>query len=286
MKIGIIVDLLKLPLTRGIATAAALGADGIQLYAIGKDCNFLKMSRGQIWELRQRCRDAGMTVSAVCGDLGGHGFQIAAENPNKLMALKRIIDGTVELGCRIVTTHIGVIPADHHSETYQVMQKAIFELAEYACQCGTVIAIETGPEPATVLNRFIGEVGSKGVGVNLDPANLVMVLDEDPIAAVHTLRRHIVHTHAKDGIHYRQGNPQKIYHAFAEGGFEQLEAETGTLFAEMPLGQGQIDWPGYLLALKAIGYDGFLTIEREVGENPITDITRAMDFLKQQLATI
>ena len=36
----------------------------------------------------------------------------------------------------------------------------------------------------------------------------------------------------------------------------------------------------YIAALDAIGYDGFLTIEREVGENPAVDIVKAVEYLR------
>jgi sugar phosphate isomerase/epimerase len=119
--------------------------------------------------------------------------------------------------------------------------------------------------------------------VNLDPANLVMVLNEDPVKAVYTLKDHIVHTHAKDGVHFCKCDPQKVYDAFAEGGFERLVAETGTLFAEVPLGQGSVNWKQYLAALKAISFNGFLTVERETGASPDKDIKLAIDFLKTQI---
>ena len=51
-------------------------------------------------------------------------------------------------------------------------------------------------------------------------------------------------------------------------------------YKEVPLGTGSVDYPKYVAALHEIGYRGFLTIEREVGDNPIADITTAVNFLK------
>ena len=117
-----------------------------------------------------------------------------------------------------------------------------------------------------------------GVGVNLDPANFVMVTGQDPIKAVHILKDYIVHTHAKDGIMLKKNDPTKVYHAFAVGGVEALNACDG--FKEVPLGQGKVDWKSYVAALRDIGYDGFLTIERETGDNPQRDIEIAAHYLK------
>ena len=83
-----------------------------------------------------------------------------------------------------------------------------------------------------------------------------------------------------DGIQLRQCNAHRVYNSFAEGGFEKLVEETGEMFREVPLGQGGVKWPEYLAALKAIGYRGYLTIEREVGENPAKDIGDAVKFLR------
>lgn len=191
------------------------------------------------------------------------------------------MDLALELGSNIVTTHIGVILRDKSCVRYTIMQEACAELAEYARSAGGVFAIETGPEPAAVLLSFLQPLPQGGVGVNLDPANLVMVTDDDPVRAVHLLDQYIVHTHAKDGVRLRPSDPQAVYDFFAEGGIGDLRLEE--YFKETPLGEGSVDFNRYISALKEIGYQGFLTIEREVGENPIQDIFHARDFLKRYL---
>ena len=159
------------------------------------------------------------------------------------------------------------------------MQAACNELAEYAHVNGAFFAIETGPEPAERLKTFLDGLSSKGVAVNLDPANLVMVTGDDPVQAVYTLKDYIVHTHAKDGRMLRKTDPRVIYDFFAEGGIGDLRLDE--YFKEMPLGQGGVDFDGYMKALEDIGYTGFLTIEREVKENPAADIALAVEFLNR-----
>jgi sugar phosphate isomerase/epimerase len=155
------------------------------------------------------------------------------------------------------------------------------ELGRYAERAGVTFAIETGPEHAATLKRFLDDVGSKGIGVNLDPANLVMVTADDPVQAVYTLKEYIVHTHAKDGVQLQPSDPVKVYGAFAEGGVEGLDF--GKLFEEVPLGQGAVNWDDYLKALQDIGYSDYLTIEREVGDNPEEDIRQAVKFLRAKI---
>ena len=91
------------------------------------------------------------------------------------------------------------------------MQEACFELSRYADDIGAHFAIETGPEKSATLKKFLDSLGSTGVGVNLDPANLVMVTGDDPAGAVHNLKDYIVHTHAKDGKQNYYVDPDIIH---------------------------------------------------------------------------
>ena len=132
------------------------------------------------------------------------------------------------------------------------------------------------------LRAFLDSLGCKSMCVNLDPANLAMVAGDDPVAAVKTLAPYIVHTHAKDGRMIAYHDPEIIYDFFADGGIGDLRLED--CFQELPLGQGVVPWGEYLAALREIGYDGYLTIEREVGPDPAADIAMAVNFLKEKLA--
>lgn len=279
--IGIIADCLRLPFAQSIRRCKELGADGVQLYAVAGELAPEAMTTAKILEYRSMLDDCGLEISALCGDLGGHGFCRADENPQKIEHSKRIIDLALELGSNIVTTHIGVIPADSNSRTYETLHRACEELAQYAHSRGAHFAVETGPEPAARLRSFLDSLGSTGVGVNLDPANLVMVACDDPVAAVDTLAPYIVHTHAKDGICLQKTNPQRIYDFMADGGIEDMHLQD--YFIETPIGQGSVPFPAYLERLNAIGYHGYLTIEREVGDDPAGDIALAVQSIRRYL---
>ena len=228
-------------------------------------------------ELLQYVKDSGLRFSALCGDLG-HGFGDKELNPSLIEKSKRILDLSKELECDIVTTHIGVVPESPEHERYKIMQAACAELAEYADSVDAHFAIETGPETSATLKKFLDSLGSRGVGVNLDPANLVMVTGDDPVKAVHNLKDYIVHTHAKDGKMLAKGNPEYIYGIVHP---VPVEFQGIRYFEEVPLGTGQVDFPAYLAALDEIGYKGYLTIEREVGDTPAKDIATAADFLRE-----
>ncbi len=272
--IGVIIDSFRTDIPTAVKKAAAVGAQGIQVYATNGEMAPENMNATKISDFKKLVADNGLVISALCGDLGGGGFSYAEKNPPKIEKSKRIIDLAKELGTNVVTTHIGVVPEDKNHDRYKVMQEACFELSRYADSVDAHFAIETGPETSAVLKEFLDSLGSTGVGVNLDPANLVMVTGDDPAGAVYNLQKYIVHTHAKDGKQIFYKDPEYIY------GLKQEVIVTDCSFLEVPLGEGSVNWNAYLNALEDIGYKGFLTIEREVGDNPEIDIRCAVEFLK------
>ena len=273
--IGAIIESFRLPTLEAVKKAAELKLDGLQMYATSGEHAPENLSGKKAKELLQYVKDSGLRFSALCGDLG-HGFGDKELNPSLIEKSKRILDLSKELECDIVTTHIGVVPESPEHERYKIMQAACAELAEYADSVDAHFAIETGPETSATLKKFLDSLGSRGVGVNLDPANLVMVTGDDPVKAVHNLKDYIVHTHAKDGKMLAKGNPEYIYGIVHP---VPVEFQGIRYFEEVPLGTGQVDFPAYLAALDEIGYKGYLTIEREVGDTPAKDIATAADFL-------
>lgn len=272
--IGVILESLRLPLSEALDTVSSLGAQGIQVYATNGELSPKNLSGDMRRDFPRMVRDRGLAISALCGDLG-RGFGNRELNPQLIEDSKRIIDLALEWDTNIVTTHIGVVPADSAHPRYKIMQDACGELAEYADSIKAHFAVETGPETAQTLCGFLDSLHSRGVAVNLDPANLVMVTGDDPVRAVHTLKNYIVHTHAKDGRKLYDKDPEKIY------GIAFDTEVTDPAFIELPLGEGDVPFADYLNALREIGYTGYLTIEREVGDQPVRDIETAVRFLRR-----
>lgn len=273
--IGVIIDSFRVPIPDAIKKAHQIGAQGLQVYSTSGDMSPENMTPDKQREFLTMCKDAGLVISALCGDLG-RGFTNPEINPELIERSKRIVDLAKALGTDIVTTHIGTVPEDTNCDTYKIMQAACHELAEYADSVQAHFAVETGPEPAIRLKAFLDTLGSKGVAVNMDPANLTMCVRDDAVQAVYTLKDYIVHTHAKDGISLM------VDHT-ALNSEQAIMAAAGHRWLETPLGQGGVDWPNYLKALHEIGFKGFLTIEREVGDNPEADIRLAADFLRAHI---
>ena len=275
--IGVILESFKTDRSTAIKKAAELGAQGIQMYATKGENSPENLSASARRALLDEVKGNGLVFSALCGDLG-KGFGNPDLNPELIEKSKRIVDLAKELETDIVTTHIGVVPEDKNHDRYKIMQEACFELAAYADSMGAHFAIETGPETSAVLKEFLDSLGSTGVAVNLDPANLMMVTGDDPAGAVYNLRKYIVHTHAKDGNMLLRTNPEYIYRVVHP---VPQELEGKRFFEEVPLGTGSVDFAKYLKALEDIGYRGFLTIEREVGATPEADILTAKNYLEK-----
>ena len=255
-KIGVMVESLQLGLRRGVEKAAELGADGIQFHGTSDEMQPDRMTTEKRLEFVDFVRDQGLTITALGGDCG-KGLLDAETNTWVVPETKAFVDLAVDLGTRVVTAHVGTLPRDEYSEAWRVGVQAAREIADYAANRGVIFAGETGYEAAEVLGRFLEKVGSPGFQINYDPANLV-IKGFDHLSGVDVLGEHIVHTHAKDAVRHDDGT-----------------------FTEVPLGKGAVDFPKYLEKLHAVGFQGFLVIEREVSDRPVEDIAWAVDFLRQ-----
>ena len=248
--IGVMLDSFRTDVNTALDKAQAMGAQGVQVRATSGETTPAALTPEKRRELLKAIKDRGLTVSALCGDLG-QGFVSPEKNPALIEESKRILELAKDLETDVVTTHIGVVPEDKSHPRYAIMQEACGQLAAYADSLQAHFAIETGPEKAATLKEFLDGLHSTGVAVNLDPANFVMVTGDDPVQAVYTL---------------------KDYDMLGDSSF-----------IELPLGQGDVDFPNYLKALDDIGFQGFLTIEREVGDDPAADIALAVKFLQEHI---
>ncbi len=255
MKVGIITASLPMDTRSALRKAKELGAHGVQLWIVDNDLDPRNLSPSGREELITYMASLGLERSALCGDIGG--FADPSKLDERVARTKQMFDLCVDLKTPVLTTHIGVLPED--KSAYDAMLDAIKELADYAANRDCCFATETGLESGEGLAKFLREVNSDGARVNFDPANLCMN-GFDHLAAVKDLAPYIVHTHAKDGV----------YRSARMGGYK-----------EVPLGKGDVNFPKYLAALREIGYDGYLTIERECGADPVADIAEAIQFLKQ-----
>ena len=258
-KIGAVIASMGLTPREGVLKAREIGLDGFQIYVTKGEMYPDNLSPGQRRDFKRLAADQGLEIAALCADFDWvRGFTDAEFNKMNVPRIKKCIDLACDLDTRVVTMHIGHLPADKSDAVYQEALRVTTELAQYAEARGKVLCSETGPEAPDRLLDFLEEVPSKGVGVNYDPANLVMCGPFDAIGGVAVLKDYIHHTHAKDGV------------CLGAGKYEDL-----------PLGQGGVVFPYYLAALDAAGYTGYLTIEREAGDDTVADVARAVKFLDE-----
>ncbi len=173
---------------------------------------------------------------------------------------QRVIEAiqiTAELGARYLTLHFGFIDmADADSSAK--MADRVKTLADAAAEKNVQLLMETGQETASELREFLEELNHPALGVNFDPANMILYDKGDPTEAVGTLGRWIKHVHVKDAIK------------------TQTPGQWGT---EVVWGTGQVGDVDFLEALKNTGFAGALAIEREAGDDRLDDIKAAVEVL-------
>jgi len=251
LQVGVFADNLGLGVREGLKKAAEIGADGVQFYTTSGEFVPERLSPAHRRELRSQIEDLGLVLSATCSDFG-HGLVDAERNRVLIPRIQANIDLALDLGTNIITTHIGVVPADRSDPVWSVLAEALNEVGSYAEERGAMLATETGPEEGATLRGLLEALDTSGVRVNFDPANFI-IYGYDMRAAVDELLPYVVHTHAKDA----RGRE------------------------EVPLGEGDVDFDWYIPRIRSQGFDGFFTIEREVGDDPVGDITEAISFLRQ-----
>jgi sugar phosphate isomerase/epimerase len=181
----------------------------------------------------------------------------------RVQALKRWADFAVWMGVPAIITHCGFIPEDMTNPEFPPVVAAIREVAEYCGERGVEFWFETGQETPVVLLRTIERVGTSNLGINLDPANLILYGKGNPIDALDVIGPYVKNIHVKDGLYPTDGD------------------HTGK---EVRPGLGKVNFPEFLARLKAMNYDSELIIEREIsGEQQIKDIQQTVEDLQRWL---
>jgi len=162
------------------------------------------------------------------------------------------------MGLGLVTMHAGFLPHETTDPSYEKLAGRIDQIAAAFAERGLTLGFETGQEDAPTLLAFLDRLGRDNVGINFDPANMILYDMGDPIAALEQLMPRVVQIHIKDGT--RTQTP-------------------GAWGSEDVVGTGQVDWPAFFAVLEKAGYEGDLCIEREAGDHRVADIIAAKDFV-------
>jgi sugar phosphate isomerase/epimerase len=223
--------------------------------------------------VREEGAATGVHVCAVWGGLPGPARWNFTEGPvtlglvppqyreARVEALKRWADFAVWIGARAVITHCGFIPENMTDPEYEPIVAAIREAAAYCAGKGIGFWFETGQETPVVLLRTIQRVGTGNLGINLDPANLILYGKGNPIDALDVFGQYVENIHVKDGFYPTDGD---------------------NLGKEVPPGQGKVRFPEFMRRLKEVGFTGEYVIEREIsGEQQERDIRQTILDLRR-----
>lgn len=163
MKLGLISDSLRLDFPSSIAKAAELGVSGVQKYLTGGEFSAENMTKEKIREIKDIMSSNGIVFSAICGDFG-----LNLDDATIVDKSKRVLDAAKELGCDIVTTHIGHLTVED-SPFMEAVRKNARALAEYADSMARTLPPRPAPRRQPVLKAFLDSLGAKGLRVNYDP---------------------------------------------------------------------------------------------------------------------
>ena len=178
--------------------------------------------------------------------------------------LKLGSDFAAKLGVKDVVTHLGFIPEIPLSDEFPKVVAAVKDVALYMKDNGQRFLFETGQETPVTLKRLITDAATGNMGVNLDPANLIMYGKANPIDALDVFGEYVMGVHAKDG---------------------KYPTSARKLGSETRIGEGKVNFPEFIKKLHDVGYDGPLSIEREIsGEQQTADIIHAKKLLEDAMA--
>lgn len=226
-------------------------------------------------KVREACANTGIEISTFWAGHSGNtvwnflegpttiGLVPAPTRQQRLAELKVGSDFAAMIGAPSIATHVGFIDEDPNSRGYGELIPVLQDLAEHCAAHGHDFLFETGQETPVTLLRTIEDIGTSNLGINLDPANLILYGKANPIDALEVFGTYVRGVHAKDGFYPTNGRE---------------------LGKEVALGEGKVDFPRLIPALRERGYTWPITIEREIpGPQQITDIQKAIALLRPLL---
>lgn len=211
-------------------------------------------------EFLARLQEYGITITVVFGGFEGEsyadiptvvrtvGLVPPETRAERTREMKEIADFAKVLGCDVVALHLGFVPHDPSDPLYQEVLQVTREICDHCSSNGQRLHLETGQEQAETLLQFLSDVGRNNLFVNFDPANMILYGSGEPIEALRKIGHYVRSVHCKDAT---------------------WAARPGEEWGrEVPLGEGSVGFENFLRTLKEIGYDGPLTIEREIPQEP------------------
>lgn len=255
-----------------LEVAHDLSVPTIQLHAPAKATRTAENAQ----QFLDRIAELGISLTAVFGGFEGEsyadiptvsrtvGLVPPETRAERTQEMKEIADFARQLNCDVVALHLGFVPHDTSDPLYQEVLEVTRDVCDHCQGNNQALHLETGQETADGLLQFIQDVKRDNLFVNFDPANMILYGTGEPIEALKKIGKYVRSVHCKDGT-------------WADKPGEEWGAET-------PLGEGDVGIENYLRTLDEIGYDGPLTIEREIPQEPDrqkAEIKKAVDLLSE-----
>lgn len=248
---------LELPLRTALQVAADCGAEGVQ-FDLRDELRPAELSESGRRDLRHLLEELGLQVAGTTFALR-RALADEYELDRRIAALKQAMTWSFALEARVLTVRIGRLPTDEHSREAQTLREIVDDLARYANHSGVSLAFTPARDSAADLQQIVSAIQSGPIGIDYDPAQLVMA-GHDPVAALRTLHAFIHHVQLRDGLSDIDGSS-----------------------AETPVGQGAVPWLEVMATLGEIEYAGWLTAIRSQGNDKAADLRRALVFVRRLL---
>jgi L-ribulose-5-phosphate 3-epimerase len=228
-------------------------------------------------EAKSRFADAGIDVlSAMTQTIGEDyttlesiqatgGLRPDEHWETNLISAHRAAELCVQLGCGLVSFHAGFMPHTRTDPEYDKLLSRVMQYCEPFFACHTKVALETGQESATTLEQFLTDINTKSIGVNFDPANMILYGMGDPTDSLRQLQSHVLQIHLKDAVP-----------ALKPGEWGQ----------EVPIGEGAVDWDRFIAAISDYSINANAMIEREAGCQRESDICKGLQHLQHSFISI
>ncbi len=254
LKKGIRLESLRLPFRKALEVAAELGAEGVEINA-RTELRPAELSRTGVRHLKKMLGDLNLKVAAIHFPTR-RGYSVADDLERRIDATKSAMQMAYDLGCNVVTNHIGSIPDDTEAEGWTTLIQALTDLGNHSQISGAWLATQSGHSDSESTRKLLDALPTMAIGIDFDPAAMI-INGLDVVGGMKILGSHVIHFRARDAVH-------------------DLSLGRGL---EVQLGRGSVDLPALLGILEERNYSGYFTIERDSESDSVLHCGQAVEYL-------
>jgi sugar phosphate isomerase/epimerase len=256
LKIGIVVESTGLTVRQAITQSARMGSAGVQVDAVG-DLAPAALGETGRREFRTLLRSFNQELAALNVPLR-NGLDIDENLQPRLEHVRKVMQLAFDLGARKVVVPCPKLPTDVAAPRAHTLRESLLALGPFGDRIGSVLALEIGYDASEKVKTYLADFDTGSLKVTYDPANMLLH-GHDPVASLSPLKDLLAHLHARDA---RSASLSRGLH-------------------EVAVGAGDVDWMAFTATLQVLEFDGFLTVEREQGENKLADVINGVKFLRR-----